>query len=101
MDTSVYELHVRDFSASDETVPPEARGKYVAFDAVATRGETQGQAHLKRLCQAGMTHIHLLPTYDFGSVPENPKNLLEAPQNLHEYAAGVRSGLLLPAVYVL
>jgi pullulanase-type alpha-1,6-glucosidase len=26
--------------------------------------------HLKSLADAGLTHVHLLPTYDFGSVPE-------------------------------
>lgn len=26
--------------------------------------------HLKSLREAGLTHIHLLPAYDFGSVPE-------------------------------
>ncbi|XP_041998053.1 pullulanase 1, chloroplastic isoform X2 [Salvia splendens] len=30
-DISIYELHVRDFSASDDTVPSEFRGGYLAF----------------------------------------------------------------------
>lgn len=33
-DTSVYELHVRDFSASDDSVPPHLKGKYLAFALV-------------------------------------------------------------------
>jgi pullulanase/glycogen debranching enzyme len=33
-DISVYELHIRDFSASDETVPDDLRGKYLAFALV-------------------------------------------------------------------
>lgn len=33
-DTSVYELHIRDFSASDGTVPERLRGKYLAFGLV-------------------------------------------------------------------
>lgn len=30
-DIAVYELHIRDFSATDPSVPPEHRGKYAAF----------------------------------------------------------------------
>ena len=33
-DISVYELHVRDFSASDASVPERLRGKYRAFALV-------------------------------------------------------------------
>ncbi len=32
--------------------------------------ETAGVRHLKDLQQAGLTHVHLLPSYDYGSVPE-------------------------------
>lgn len=35
-DISVYELHVRDFSASDATVPEHLRGKYMAFTLVCS-----------------------------------------------------------------
>ena len=66
-DMSVYELHVRDFSINDGSVPADKRGKYAAF------GETQsnGMRHLLALSRAGMTDIHLLPVYDIGSVPEH------------------------------
>lgn len=69
-DISIYELHVRDFSASDETVPWNGRGKFVAF---AERGSA-GVEHLMRIAKAGITHLHLLPVYDFGSVPEIKEN---------------------------
>ena len=68
-DMAIYELHVRDFSALDETVPERLRGKYGAFgvqNATCTN-------HLASLADAGLTHVHLLPTYDFGSVPEKPE----------------------------
>lgn len=32
--------------------------------------DTKGVKHLKDLQQAGLTHVHLLPSYDYGSVPE-------------------------------
>lgn len=65
-DMVIYELHVRDFSINDPSVPEPTRGKYTAF------GETNsnGMRHLKGLAQAGLTDIHLLPVYDIGSVPE-------------------------------
>jgi pullulanase-type alpha-1,6-glucosidase len=65
-DTTVYELHVRDFSATDETVPADWRGTYKAF----TVADSDGVAHLTALADAGMNTLHLLPTYDLGSVPE-------------------------------
>jgi pullulanase/glycogen debranching enzyme len=65
-DIALYELHVRDFSASDLTVPEQHRGKYLAF----TDGDSNGMRHLKSLQKAGMSHVHLLPSFDFASVNE-------------------------------
>jgi pullulanase-type alpha-1,6-glucosidase len=66
-DIVVYELHIRDFSISDATVPEELRGTYLAFMAE----ESNGMAHLQVLAEAGLTHIHLLPTFDIASVDED------------------------------
>eukprot|EP00892_Ulva_mutabilis_P007082 jgi/Ulvmu1/4746/UM020_0030.1 len=85
-DTSCYELHVRDFSASDESVPESLRGKYAAFDEACTGGATLGQRHLQELADSGLTHVHLLPTYDFGSVPERPEEQLTVSDDLSQYA---------------
>jgi pullulanase len=65
-DMVVYELHVRDFSINDATVPEEHRGKYLAF----TDTRSNGMKHLAALAKAGLTDVHLLPVYDIGSVPE-------------------------------
>ncbi len=65
-DLMIYELHVRDFSAQDNTVSAANRGKYLAF----TEGSSNGMRHLKMLADAGMTDVHLLPTFDIASVPE-------------------------------
>ena len=67
-DMVVYEVHVRDFSASDATVPDEHRGRYTAFTLEGTDGVT----HLQELADAGLTHLHLLPTFDIATIPENP-----------------------------
>jgi pullulanase len=65
-DTVLYELHIRDFSIFDETVPEKDRGKYNAFTHIFSNG----MLHLWSLARAGLTHLHLLPTLDFTSVPE-------------------------------
>ena len=65
-DRVVYELHVRDFSINDPSVPQSKRGKYAAF-GVST---SNGMRHLSALSKAGLTDIHLLPIYDIATVPE-------------------------------
>lgn len=65
-DMSIYELHVRDFSANDPTVRPELRGKYLAF----TERHSAGMRHLRGLARAGLTDLHLLPVFDIATVPE-------------------------------
>ncbi len=65
-DMAIYELHVRDFSRDDPSVPGSHRGKYLAF----TDTDSHGMRHLRALRQAGMTDVHLLPVFDIASVPE-------------------------------
>ncbi|SPT53708.1 Pullulanase precursor [Actinomyces bovis] len=64
---SIYELHVRDFSIADQTVPEAERGTYKAF----THADSAGMKHLRQLAEAGMNTIHLLPVNDIASIPEN------------------------------
>ncbi len=66
-DRTIYELHIRDFSISDETVPEDLRGTYAAF---ALDG-TDGTAHLRELAEAGMNTLHLLPSFDIATIPED------------------------------
>ncbi len=66
-DIVIYELHIRDFSIGDQTVPEELRGTYKAF----TVTDSSGMKHLTALAGAGLTHIHLLPTFDIASVNED------------------------------
>lgn len=66
-DIVLYELHIRDFSAHDETVPEAYRGRFMAF----TVGESDGMKHLRALAGAGLTHVHLLPAFDIATIQEN------------------------------
>ena len=63
---SIYELHVRDFSAADTSVPEYMRGTYLAF----TQFQSNGMRHLAELSSAGMNTVHLLPTFDIATIPE-------------------------------
>ena len=63
-DSVVYELHVRDFSVNDATVPAAHQGRFLAFTDVASNG----MKHLASLAGVGLTHVHLLPATDFASV---------------------------------
>ncbi|WP_410050682.1 pullulanase-type alpha-1,6-glucosidase [Actinomyces sp. MRS3W] len=64
---TIYELHVRDFSAADATVPEEYRGTYKAF----TVTDSDGMKHLAELADAGIDTIHLLPTFDIATIEED------------------------------
>jgi len=77
-DIVLYELHVRDFSIFDETVPPEHRGRFLAFSDT----DSNGMRHLRALAEAGLTHIHLLPAFDIATINED-----EAQRQVPDYAA--------------
>ena len=66
VDMAIYELHLRDFSIGDASVPAAHRGEYLAF----TDADSAGMRHLHALAQAGLTDVHLLPVFDLASVPE-------------------------------
>jgi pullulanase len=74
-DLSIYELHIRDFSATDMTVPPPHRGTYLAF---ADHG-TNGMKHLQALAGAGLKAVHLLPSFHFASINEDKATWLTTP----------------------
>ncbi len=69
-DASIYELHVRDLSIDPSSgVPAAHKGKYLAFTDIKTsyKGVPTGVAHIKSI---GVTHVELLPIFDFQSVDE-------------------------------
>src|SRR5260221_407395 len=66
-DLTIYEVHIRDFSANDMTVSSPHRGTYLAF---ADR-HTNGMKHLEALADAGLKAVHLLPSFHFASINED------------------------------
>ncbi|MDQ1740008.1 MAG: hypothetical protein QOE53_1660 [Pseudonocardiales bacterium] len=80
---SITELHVRDFSVSDSTVPASDRGTFAAF---ADRS-SNAVKHLSSLARAGLTTVHLLPSFDFASrsVDEDKSTWQRPPCDLASY----------------
>lgn len=75
-DIILYEMHHRDFSA-DSLSGISNKGKFLALTEEGTRniyGQSTGIDHLKEL---GITHVHILPSYDYASVDETR---LDTPQ---------------------
>ncbi|MCB9267107.1 MAG: type I pullulanase [Lewinellaceae bacterium] len=68
-DIIIYELHVRDLSTHSSS-GIQHRGKFLGLTETGTKspqGLSTGLDHIKAL---GVTHIHLLPSFDFLSVDE-------------------------------
>ena len=67
-DIILYELHLRDFSVGPLS-GMKNKGKYLALTESLTSAEglSTGIDHLKEL---GVTHVHILPAFDFGCIDE-------------------------------
>jgi pullulanase len=81
-DMSIYELHVRDFSVNDLTVPAAHRGLYEAF----ADQNSDGMKHLRALAADGLKAVHILPSFHFASVNED-KSTWIIPTGLAQYPA--------------
>lgn len=69
-DIIVYEMHIRDFSIHPSS-GIENKGKYLGVvekDTQTDDGTKTGLSHLKEL---GITHVQILPMYDFNSIDES------------------------------
>ena len=69
-DIVIYELHVRDLTIHPSSGSKHP-GKFLGFTETGTRspqGHTTGIDHLKEL---GVTHVHILPMFDFRSIDES------------------------------
>lgn len=68
-DVVIYEMHYRDFTMDSQSGILN-KGKFLALTEHGTKtadGYSTGIDHLKEL---GITHVHLLPSFDFGSIDE-------------------------------
>ncbi len=72
-DAIIYELHVRDASIAVNS-GIKNKGKFLGLTEKGTKnkaGQSTGLDHIKEL---GVTHVHILPLYDFNSVDETKPN---------------------------
>lgn len=69
-DAVIYEIHVRDFSV-DKSSGMKNKGKFLAFTEHGTKNSESLPTGVDYLKELGVTHIHLLPSYDYGSVDES------------------------------
>ena len=74
-DAVIWEVHVRDFSASSDSGMTN-KGKYLAFTETGTTVNNDGvhPTGIDYLADLGVTHVHLLPVYDYASVDETKLN---------------------------
>ncbi len=64
----IWEVHVRDFSKKIEA--SQYKGKYLAFTERGLVNEHGKPVGIDYLVELGVTHVHLLPVYDYASVDE-------------------------------
>ena len=70
-DAVIWEVHVRDFS--NKIASSQYKGKYLAFTETGLVNEFGMPVGVDYLKQLGITHVHLLPVYDYATVDEaNP-----------------------------
>ncbi|MEU1272241.1 pullulanase-type alpha-1,6-glucosidase [Streptomyces sp. NPDC005799] len=82
-DAQIQELHIRDFSVADKTVPAKDQGTYLAF----TDSNSDGSRHLRELARSGTSYVHLLPAFDFATVPEKKADQATPDCDLASYPA--------------
>jgi type I pullulanase len=78
-DAVIYELHVRDFSI-DANSGMKHKGKYLAFTERGTKTKEGVPTGIDHLVKMGITHVHLLPVFDFASINELAADLSKSKQ---------------------
>jgi len=68
-DAIIYELHHRDFSI-DPSSGIEHRGKFLALTEHGTHSPEGLTTGIDHLIELGVTHVQILPSYDYGSIDE-------------------------------
>jgi pullulanase len=70
VDAVIYELHVRDASIA-ASAGISVKGKFAGLTEKGTKNAAGLSTGLDHLVQLGVTHVHLLPCFDFNSVDES------------------------------
>ncbi len=70
-DAEIWEVHIRDFS--NQISGSKYKGKYLAFTETGLK-ENDVPVGVDYLKELGITHVHLLPSFDYASVDESAKD---------------------------
>ena len=68
-DVIIYEVHHRDFSV-DPSSGIKNKGKFLAMTETGTVSPDKLATGIDHLKELGVTHVHILPSYDYASVDE-------------------------------
>ena len=71
-DAIIWEVHVRDFS--NTIADAQYKGKYLGFTETGLVNEHGISVGIDYLKELGITHVHLLPVYDYATVDESDPN---------------------------
>jgi pullulanase len=69
-DVILYELHTRDLSVSPNSGITH-KGKFLGFTETGTKNSHGQSTGIDHIAEMGVTHVHLLPVFDFSSVDES------------------------------
>lgn len=83
-DAVLYELHVRDFSISPDS-GMKYKGKFKAFTETGLKDEFGNSLGIDHLAELGITHVHLLPIFDFKTVNELASQPVFVPQGEYNW----------------
>jgi len=76
VDSIIYELHVRDLSMAENS-GIENKGKFLGLIEKGTKNDNGDATGLDHMIDLGITHLHLLPSFDHRSIDETK---LDTPQ---------------------
>jgi pullulanase len=84
-DAIIYESHVRDFTI-DKSINASNPGQYSSYVEEGLTTPKGNKAGVDYLVDLGITHVQLMPVYDFGGVDEtNPTKLYNWGYNPEQY----------------
>ncbi|MGH4119684.1 type I pullulanase [Clostridium sp.] len=72
-DAIIYELHIRDFSI-DKSSGMKNIGKFLALTETGTIGANGKKTGIDYIKDLGVTHVQLMPVFDYASVDETSEN---------------------------
>ena len=75
VDAVLYELHIRDYTIDKSSgIKSDLKGKYLGLVEEGLKSPEGMKSGIDNIIELGVTHVHLLPTYDYGTGDEAERN---------------------------